>query len=143
MAGRSPFASSAQAPPNYNTPLPQAEEFAFRQWLQDNKVPFDPNAAATDYDMRGFYQALQQGHPLAQTAINPNDNRLHFPDYWKTPLHQSFSNESQYAPPGAPQWINGSQLASPSGRFVFDENAPRAGSQPVDWASVVRLLRSY
>jgi hypothetical protein len=53
--------------------------------------------------------------------MNANDGRLHFTDYWKTPLHQSFSAESKYAGPVAPQWINGAQLAGPNGRILFDE----------------------
>ena len=28
----------------YNTELPLADEFEFRQWLKDNRVPFDPEA---------------------------------------------------------------------------------------------------
>lgn len=106
----------------YNTPLKQMDEFAFRQWLSDNKVPFNPNASSSDYDMRGFYQGLMQGNPRAQTSMNANDGRMHFTDYWKTPQHQSFSNESKYAGPVAPQWVNDTQLASPGGRILFDES---------------------
>ncbi len=114
------------AGPSFNTQLDPATELAFRQWLQQNNVPFNPNAVGpTDYDMRGFYQAMQQGNPMAQSAINPNDNLLHYPDYWKTPFHQSFSSESQWAGPAAPSWINGSQLAAPNGRIVFDEKQPQ------------------
>jgi hypothetical protein len=46
---------------------------------------------------------------------------MHFPDFWKTPLHQTFSNESQWAPPTAPQWTPNDQLAQPNGRVLFDE----------------------
>jgi hypothetical protein len=108
-------------PQDYNTKLPQMDEFQFRQWLQQNNVPFDPNAKTTDYDMRGFYQAAQQQQPGISTAINPNDHLLHYTDRFKTPLHQSFSSESQWAGPNAPQWVNDSQLAAPNGRIVFDE----------------------
>lgn len=99
----------------------------FLQWLQQNKVPFDPKAQQSDYDMRGFFRGMQQGNPMAATAVNPNDNLMHYPDYWKTPSHQTFSAESQWADPSAPQWVNDSQLAAPSGKVVFDEklaNAP-------------------
>jgi hypothetical protein len=106
---------------NYNTPLQPIDELQFRQWVADNKVPFNPNAPQSDYDMRGFWQGLMQQNPRAATAMNANDNQMHFTDYWKTPLHQSFSNESKYAAPGAPQWINDRQLAAPSGRILFDE----------------------
>lgn len=110
-----------QLPADYNTPLGQMDEFQFRNWLQQNGVPFDPNAKTTDYDMRGFYQAAQQQQPNMQASVNPNDNRMHYPDRFKTPQHQSFSNESQWAGPGAPQWIDDARLAAPNGRIVFDE----------------------
>ncbi len=108
-------------PSNYNTKLPPLEEMQFRQWLSENHVPFNADAALTDYDMRGFYQASRQGQPGVSTQVNPNDNLLHYPDRFKTPIHRSFSNESQWAGASAPQWINDSQLASPNGRIVFDE----------------------
>ena len=121
MAPRAPFALA----PSYSTQLSPMDEFSFRQWVANNSVPFSPDASGpTDYDMRGFWQAMRQGNPVAATAINPNDHQLHFPDYWKTPLHQSFSNESQWAGQNAPQWVNDSQLAAPNGRVVFDEKAP-------------------
>jgi hypothetical protein len=99
----------------------------FRQWTQDNKVPFNPNASGpTDYDMRGYWQGLQNGNPMAiPTEVNPNDNRPHYTDYYKTPLHQSFSAGSMWAGLDAPQWANGHQLSNPSGRVVFDEAPQR------------------
>jgi hypothetical protein len=121
MAGRQPATS-------YNTPLSPLDELAYRQWVQQNNVPTDPNnTAPQDYDMRGFYQGLQQGNPKAQSAIDPNDSRLHFPDFWKTPLHQTFSNESQWAPGNAPQWTPNDQLAQPNGRVMFDDKAQNSG----------------
>jgi hypothetical protein len=121
MAGRQPAES-------YNTALNPLDEFAYRQWVQQNRVPTDTNSTAPqDYDMRGFYRGLQQGDPRARSAIDPNDSRLHFPDYWKTPLHQTFSNESQWAPPTAPQWTPNDQLANQSGRVVFDDRAQNSG----------------
>lgn len=117
MAAQPPFKAGS----TYNTELPFLQEMQFRNWIRQNNVPFDPEAKVSDYDMRGFWQGLQQGHPRAESGINPNDNRLHYSDYWKTPLHQSFSSESQWADQNTPQWINDSQLAAPSGRIVFDE----------------------
>jgi hypothetical protein len=66
--------------------------------------------------MRGFWQSGGGG-----TAVNPNDNMLHFPDTYKTPYHQSFSAESQWALPNAPTWNSQDQLVTPDGRIVFDE----------------------
>jgi hypothetical protein len=123
--GLNPVLAGREPAPTYNTPLGQLGEMAFRQWVQDNRVPFNPDATAPqDYDMRGFYQGLQQQNPKAMTAVNANDGQLHFPDYWKTPLHRSFSNESQWAPPTAPSWNNLDQLVTPGGRIVFDERRP-------------------
>lgn len=127
MPAYPPFLPSA----NYNTQLDPAQELAFRQWVQRNNVPFNYDASGpTDYDMRGYYQGLQNGNPMASpTEVNPNDNRLHYTDYYKTPLHQTFSAGSQWAGPNAPEWINGSQLATPGGRILFDEKNPALNTQ--------------
>lgn len=102
------------------TQLPLMDEFNFRQWLKDNGVPFNPDVQGQDYDMRGFYQGMVQGHPKAQTAINPNDQKMHFNDYWKMPSHESFSNESKFAGVDTPHW-QGDQLVDKDGNVVFDE----------------------
>lgn len=117
--------SAGWANPNMgilNTPLPSDQEGLFRAWLQKNKVPFQPDAPVTDYDMRGFWSALTAGDPLAKSAVDPNDNRLHYPDYWKTPLHTTFSNESKFATPQAPRWV-GDTLVSANGQILFDDRA--------------------
>lgn len=116
---------------DYQTQLNPASEEKFRGWLRANKVPFDPNSKVSDYDMRGFWLALQSNDPRAISATNPNDKRLHYPDFWKTPYHQSFSSESQWAKPGAPSWNKSDQLVLPNGKVVFDERAPlKARSAP-------------
>lgn len=120
MASYPPFKPSA----SYNTQLDPGQEQFFRQWITQNGVPFNPNAGATDYDMRGYWQGLQNGNPMARpTEINPNDNSPHYTDYYKTPLHQSFSAGSQWAGPNAPDWVNDHQLASPNGSILFDEKS--------------------
>jgi hypothetical protein len=106
---------------DYNTQLQPLNEMAFRQWIQQNRVPFNPDAQQSDYDMRGFYQGLQQQNPRATSAVNPNDGRMHYPDRWKTPLHETFSADSQWAGPVAPRWNEQDQLIAPSGRIIFDE----------------------
>lgn len=107
---------------NFTTRLDPLQEMMFQKWVGQNNVPFDPNAGgAQDYDMRGFYQGLMNGNPKAMTAVNPNDNALHYPDYWKTPYHQSFSGESKWAGPVAPMWNDKDQLVSPGGEVLYDE----------------------
>jgi hypothetical protein len=115
---------------DYQTQLNPASEAKFRSWLKANKVPFDPKSKVSDYDMRGFWLALQAKDPKAMTAINPNDKQLHYPDHWKTPYHQSFSNESQWATKGAPSWNKKDQLVLPDGKVVFDERARPATAPP-------------
>jgi len=112
---------------SFDTQLDPLREMQFRQWIAQNGVPFNPNAAGpTDYDMRGYWQGLTSGQPMARgTEVNPNDNQPHFTDYYKTPLHQTFSAESQWAGPNAGQWINDHQLAAPNGRILFDERQPQ------------------
>lgn len=105
---------------SYATELSPPEAAAFNAWVKQNNVPYDPSPSS-DYDMRGFYKALVSGDPRAATAINPNDNRMHFPDFWKTPYHHSFSRESQWATPAAPTWNEKDQLVLPNGSIVFDE----------------------
>jgi hypothetical protein len=113
----------AQQLPSYMTPLNQGDEKNFRAWVQANNVPFDANNPKSDYDMRGFWQALNAGDPVARTAVNPNDKQMHYPDRWKTPYHKSFSAESQWATEGAPKWNDKDQLVMPDGTVVFDERA--------------------
>lgn len=108
---------------SYQTKLDPNEEIQFRQWLASNKVPFNPDQPLQDYDMRGFWKALSSGDALAKSAVDPNDKKLHYPDYWKTPYHQTFSNESQWAGEGAPKWNDKDQLVMPDGTVVFDDKA--------------------
>jgi len=111
---------------NFTTPLDFGDELAFRQWVASNGVAFDPNQQTPqDYDMRGFWQGLRNQNPLAQSAVDPNDARMHYPDYWKTPYHQTFSNESQWATDMAPRWNTQDQLTAPSGRILFDDRRRR------------------
>lgn len=110
----------------YNTPLQPAEETAFRGWLQQNNVPFNPERGVTDYDMRGFYRALQTGDPQARPELNQNDQRLHYPDTWKTPYHQTFSQGSQWATPDAPRWLPDGKLVDIYNNVLFDEMRPQA-----------------
>ena len=122
MPAQPPFAT----PATFDTKLNPLTEMLFRQWVQTNRVPFDVNAQGpSDYDMRGYFQGRQNGNPMARdTVIDPNDHRPHFPDYYKTPTHNRFSDESEFAGPGAPRWISDTMLAAPSGRVLANDLAP-------------------
>lgn len=116
-------AYAAEGP--YQTFLPPSDEKEFRSWVKENKVPFRPDSAVQDYDMRGFWKALKSGDERAKSAVNPNDKALHYPDYWKTPYHETFSAESQWAKPNAPRWVDDRYLVDAGGRILFDDQAPR------------------
>jgi hypothetical protein len=109
----------------YNTQLPPQQEAQFRAWLTDNKIPFNPDLPVSDYDMRGYWAALQAGDPHAKQEVDPNDNRPHFPDYWKTPLSPTFSSDSQWANPEvAPRW-DGDNYRLPNGQILWDDKAQK------------------
>jgi hypothetical protein len=101
----------------FYTSLSDDEEKQFRSWVKDNNAPFRPELDNTaegnrEYDMRGFWKGLKSGDPHAHTGIDPTDGKLHFSDYWKTPYHESFSNESKFASKNAPHWENGKLVES-------------------------------
>lgn len=97
------------------TRLNPTQEQEFQQWARSHNAPI-----TDDYDMRGFWL-----HGAHGSQVNPNDHMLHFPDTYKTPLHQSFSGESIYANPAipGPRWNDRDQLVAPDGTILFDERA--------------------
>jgi ASC-1-like (ASCH) protein len=108
----------------YITVLPSNEEANFQKWARQYNVPFDPpNKYDSDYDMRGYYQAFMRGDKRATSAVDDADGKRHWPDYWKTPHHQTFSAESKWAVDGkAPKW-QGNKLVTPDGKVLYDEGA--------------------
>lgn len=104
-----PFA----VPGPYQTQLTPSEELEFRKWLTERNVPFDPDAALMDYDMRGFWKNEPE-----QAAVW----RLgkHFPDMYKTPYDATFSKESKYATPDAPfVWEGDNLVDTRAGQLIF------------------------
>lgn len=124
-------------PGPYNTQLGPLQEMQFRKWLNDNKVNFDPNAKVTDYDMRGFWLAQQNGQ-APQTAINQYDHKLHFTDKFKTPYDRDFSNQSRYATPSAPHWEKNRYLVDSKGNIVFDQGTQ---SEDSPWPQPTKLTQ--
>ena len=100
--------------------LTPEQEQVFRQWVASNNVPFNVADKYPDYDMRGYWLSLQSNPQAQQAAINPVTQSLHYPDTFKTPYHESFSSESQWATQGAPSWSD-NKLVSPSGEVVFED----------------------
>lgn len=83
---------------SYQTALAPEQETQFRGWLSQNKDRlgyFKPDNPKEDYDLRGYW--LENGNAAAPAR--------HFPDTYKTPYHETFSNESQYATQNAPAWF--------------------------------------
>ncbi len=104
------------------------DERAYQAWVMANNPP-----QSNDYNMRAFYSGLMGLDPAASSAINPNDGRMHFPDKWKLPNHESFSTDSMYynpkTMPNTPTWQGGPlprggeswSLRRPNGRVVASE----------------------
>lgn len=123
-------------PGPYTTELSPAEEKQFSKWLDtqtnlENREQYlEPDSV---YDMRGFWKGMQTGDPVASQSINPYDKRIHYPDKWKTPRAATFSNESIYALPHAPQWRKGpygDQYVLPNGYVIFDDALGRWYGMP-------------
>ena len=109
-------------PGPYVTQLDPQDETRFQSWVKQNQIPWQ-DSPTSDYDMRGFWKAQQSGDPNAKRGAN-----LHFPDTWKTPYHETFSNESKYALPTAGRW------AGPN-RDVFQapETSPIGAPATDEW----------
>lgn len=109
---------------NFQTQIPLAQMVAYLSWLKQ-AAPWVVNPeTGRDYDYAGFWLAQQAGYPMAQTTTNPFLNETHFPDYWKTPFHATFSNESRYAKPNAPHWEE-DRLTDSKGKTLFTESKHR------------------
>jgi len=70
----------------YDTQLTPEQEAAYLSWLGPRR------ARDTDYDWRGFFQALGDQEELGPVYQNGG----HAPDTWKKPSHPTFSDESIY-----------------------------------------------
>ena len=95
-------------PGPYFTQLSPEEKDRFVKWAFENLGQGDyqrMGSPYSDYDHRGFWKAATSGDPRASLSVNQSDNRVHAPDIWKTPFHESFSNESMYATQDAPKWV--------------------------------------
>jgi hypothetical protein len=107
----SPYAATGP----YITSLTPQEEFQFHQWIQQYNIPWQ-NSPTADYDMRGYWKALQGGDPQMVSdwqgwqKLKALGSTPHFPDTWKTPYHKTFSNESIYATADAPHWSDDDKL---------------------------------
>jgi hypothetical protein len=135
-------ASPYAKPGPYVTKLPPDQEAKFQGWVKQNNVPWQDTPTA-DYDMRGYYKALNSGDPNAKQQLSGFDGKMHFPDTYKTPYHRTFSNESQYALPNAPHWED-DRLVSSTGKLVADET-PKKGSPVADsqdpFASIAKPIQ--
>jgi N12 class adenine-specific DNA methylase/2'-5' RNA ligase len=120
LASNTPASNTRWAKPGpYTTTLSPQEETAFQAWVKANKIPWQ-DVPESDYDMRGYFHALQTGDSSARTAQSKFDGKPHFPDTYKTPFHKTFSNESKYALPNAPHWQQ-DRLVDEQGNVVADE----------------------
>lgn len=120
-------------PQPWVTTLASFDEFSFRTWVAAFGVPFDPNAAIVDYDMRGYWHDF----------IKPGGAwvRGHFPDTWKTPFDTTFSAESKYATANCPfKWSGDRLFDTKTGELIFGQPVPLPG-QPAASTSPTKKHR--
>jgi hypothetical protein len=123
FAHNSPFAMPSST--NWQTQLSPEDERTFTDWVRQNKVPFNPADKTPDYDMRGFWQAMQSGQAEKWTPGS------HFPDTFKTPYDTTFSAESKYAKPGTPfKWQGDNLIDTRSGQLIFGSGDMTPGATP-------------
>lgn len=126
------------------TQLSPEKEMQYRKWIKQSGVP-----ETKDYDMRGWYSAYTDpnhpDHSKTVMSVNASDGLPHYDDYWKTPYHHSFSNESKYATPDAPAWnhaevasgkTNVWRLSHPTAGVIFEEHPMAAKPQVAPDSSV-------
>ena len=74
---------------NYNTPLSDENLQRFQNWAAQATQKLGINAADLyDYDMQGYWLNGGYAQPLQQG--------MHFPDTYKKPSHETFSDQSIY-----------------------------------------------
>lgn len=111
----------------FNSQITAASEPAFRDWMQ-RVAPGDDGG---DYDYRGAFAA----------GLDRDGYSAHFPDTFKKPNHETFSDESQYAkfaPQRAGRW-EGERYIPPKGR-VSDAEAKKLGEQADAMAEANRSM---
>lgn len=121
-------------PGPYITKLSPQQEVEFNQWAKKNPDMVQGELSDTsDYDVRGRWLAEKNGDPAAKLVRSKFDGKLHANDKWKTPYHRTFSAQSVYANPNAPQW-KGDQLFDKDGTLIADETPGKKKATPEpDW----------
>ncbi len=118
----------------FETRLSERDERMFRLWK--NRVA--PKDSGEDYDFRGAFKA----------GLKPDPETAHWPDTFKKPNHETFSDESQYAdyepgragrrdgenytPPGGGRepapWLTGYMLSDAAAKRAAFEDGARYGA---------------
>ena len=94
-------------PTDFDTQLSPFREKQFQSWKQQ----YAPNDSGQDYDLRGAFKA----------GLTPDATTGHWPDTFKKPNHQTFSDQSVYAkqfPQLAGSW-NGDTFTPPANKPII------------------------
>lgn len=114
------------------------------------KKSFNPNLAATDKNFINWYNTNtpegQNNVPYSnkgdydyysyfRNGDYKNYQGGHFPDTYKRPIHQTFSNESIYSTPENPGGFWQGESYQPNGKFIFQDGGKKKGRKQADAAS--------
>lgn len=79
----------------YETKLSKEDEKNFKEWFKESKengIIYEDDTGK-DYDFRGFWKDVVKSND----GNGQYSAETHFPDTYKKPNHETFSNESKYA----------------------------------------------
>ena len=127
--------SSPAGAAEFDTKLNPTDEAKYQTWNKDMKSKgyIHPQDQGQDYDLRGAFKA----------GINPSVPGAHWPDTYKKPNHETFSNESQYAKGEYAKYAGswkGDKFTPPSERFKSQAEPtgqmPHTNSHRYDYSQV-------
>lgn len=105
---------------NFETKLSKEEESKYQDW----KSTYAPNDSGFDYDLRGAFKA----------GLEPDPTTGHWPDTYKKPNHETFSDQSIYAkdaPHLAGTWDGDKYIPSQQRIDELVAAAPNFANNPV------------
>ena len=108
----------------YETKLSPNDENEFEEWFLQSKKngTIHPEDFGEDYDFRGYWKEKIKD----SNNKDESTSETHFPDTYKKPNHETFSNESKYAKGNVKKYAgswNGDKFIPPKKKYKDREPA--------------------